>query len=87
MANRREYVKIKYIPIAITVFILTLTVYGLDSPKSAPVRVIAELNIGELQDINLGNGKTVKLKVFDIHDIRDSLRDAIRVGLRLGVSD
>ena len=61
--------------------LVLLTVLGIsctDKPVTTPVRVIAELNIGESQDILLNNGETVKLKLLHIDVFRDSLRNAIR---------
>lgn len=49
-----------------------------NSPVVTPVRVIAELDIGESQDIELSNGETVNLKLMHIDVFRDSLRNAIR---------
>ena len=46
--------------------------------KLTPIRVIAELNIGEMKDVELRNGEEVKLKLLQIDVIRDSLRNAIR---------
>jgi murein DD-endopeptidase MepM/ murein hydrolase activator NlpD len=43
-----------------------------------PPRVIAELNIGESQDVKLTNGETVKLSLLEIKEMRDSIRNAIR---------
>ena len=46
--------------------------------KNDKPRIIAELNIGESQDVKLSNGKTVKLSLIGIDEVRDSIRDAIR---------
>ncbi len=43
-----------------------------------PIRVVAEMNIGDTQDIMLSNGETVKLQLIQIDEVRDSLRDALR---------
>ena len=43
-----------------------------------PIRVIAELNTGEAQEITLSNGDTVKLELLQVDVVRDSLRNAIR---------
>jgi murein DD-endopeptidase MepM/ murein hydrolase activator NlpD len=47
-------------------------------PKATSFRLIAELNIGESQDIKLSNGEIVKLALLEITEVRDSLRNAIR---------
>ncbi len=47
--------------------------------KQEPIeRVVAELNVGETQNVQLHNGKTVKLTLLEIGDSRDSIRGAIR---------
>lgn len=43
-----------------------------------PIRVVAELNIGQSQEIKLSNGDIVKLSLLEINEVRDSLRNAIR---------
>lgn len=49
-----------------------------DKSKLTPVRVVAELNIGESQDVELSNGEKVELKLLQIYVVRDSVRNAIR---------
>jgi murein DD-endopeptidase MepM/ murein hydrolase activator NlpD len=46
-----------------------------------PIRVIAELKTGETQNVKLSSGKVVRLKLIDIKEVRDSLRNAIREAL------
>ena len=65
----------------ITVIILSLfilDVSSLDTVKIVPIRAVTELDIGESQDVILGNGEVVKLELLEINEVRDSLRDAIR---------
>ena len=45
---------------------------------NAPIRVVAELNVGESRDITLSNGESINLTLLGISDVRDSLRNAIR---------
>lgn len=45
---------------------------------SDPIRVISELNIGEVQDVKLTNGEVISLSLIEIKEIRDSVNDAIR---------
>jgi len=45
---------------------------------NAPIRVVAEMNVGESRDITLSNGESVNLTLLGISDLRDSLRHAIR---------
>ncbi len=37
-----------------------------------------DLSVGEEQEVKLANGEKVMLKLVDVHDDRDSLRDAVR---------
>jgi hypothetical protein len=62
----------------INVLTAILLAYSCNTSRLAPVRVIAELNIGESQDIKLANGVIVKLSLLEIKEVRDSLRNAIR---------
>ncbi len=48
------------------------------SPDPVPIRVVAELDMGESRDITLSNGEVVNLEVIAIAAQRDSLRDAVR---------
>lgn len=43
-----------------------------------PVRIVTELDMGKSREITLSNGDMVKLTLLEIHEIRDSLRSAIR---------
>ena len=61
------------------IFIAILSQYSFIEPKLKPLRVVAELNIGESQEVKISNGDIVKLSLLEINEIRDSLRDAIRV--------
>lgn len=49
-------------------------------PVLKPIRVTAELNVGESKDIQLTNNETVNLKLLKVDVVRDSLRNAIRSG-------
>ena len=61
------------------IFFSTLaSVPGCKKAGLKPVRVIAELKIGESQDVKLSNGDVVKLSLLEINEVRDSLRNAIR---------
>ena len=60
------------------ILLIILSVSCNDTSRITPVRVVAELNIGESQDIKLSNGDIVKLKLLQVDEIRDSLRNAIR---------
>lgn len=68
--------------------LIILSVSCNDTSKITPVRVIAELNIGESQDIKLSNGDIVNLKLLWIDVVRDSLRNAIRAAyVKVSVDD
>jgi len=49
-----------------------------DSPALNPIRVTADLSIGELQDVRMTNGDVVKLSLLEIDEVRDSIRNAVR---------
>jgi len=61
-------------------FILSvLTVSCNDRSGLTPIRVVSDLDLGESEEISLSNGEVVKLELLEIHEVRDSLRDAIRI--------
>jgi murein DD-endopeptidase MepM/ murein hydrolase activator NlpD len=60
------------------ILLIILSVSCNDNPVVIPGRVIAELDIGESQNIELSNGEMVKLKLLEVDVVRDSLRNAIR---------
>ncbi len=60
------------------ILLMVLSVSCKNTSDLINVRVVAELNIGETQDVILSNGNYVKVKLLQIDVIRDSLRDAIR---------
>ena len=61
-----------------SLIIINLAISGCAENKSDKIRVVAELNIGETQDIKLSNGSIVKLSLIGIDEVRDSIRNAIR---------
>jgi len=48
-------------------------------PRKPLVRVV-DLNVGESQDVVLSNGKQATVKLLDLKETRDSVRDAVRKG-------
>lgn len=46
--------------------------------EKLPIRVVAELDLGESKEIVLSDGNIAELKLLEISDVRDSLRNAIR---------
>ena len=51
---------------------------GPDSAISNPLRSVVNLSIGESQKVGLVNGDTVQIKLIDVKEIHDELRDAVR---------
>lgn len=49
-----------------------------DPVKPHPLRSVANLNIGESQDIVLANGGSVNIILIDVEEIHDEPRDAVR---------
>ncbi|MCD4710235.1 MAG: hypothetical protein K8R52_05265, partial [Bacteroidales bacterium] len=43
-----------------------------------PLRSVVNLSIGESQDVSLVNGKHINIKLIDLKEINDELRDAVR---------
>ena len=75
----KSYSKSKEIKLFAGLFLLILLCVSCnDTSVLTPVRVVAELNIGESQDIELSNGETVILKLLQVNVVRDSLLNAIR---------
>ncbi len=70
--------KICFRSLLLIAFVLIPFQYGCREKKLVPERIVAELNIGESQDIKLTNGDIVNLRFLGITEIRDSIRDAIR---------
>lgn len=62
---------------SLTVFMI-LVASCTGSKEIKPIRVTTELAIGESREITLTNGEMVVLKLLDINEVRDSLRNAIR---------
>ena len=73
------FLKSKKIKFICGLFLLTILCISCDNTSElTPIRVVAELNIGESHDIKLSNGDIVKLKLLQVDIVRDSLRNAIR---------
>ena len=65
-----------------TVFVLfsATFVHAQPAPKPTlpvPLRTI-DINVGESQDVHLTNGKTATVKLLDLKETRDELRNAVR---------
>jgi len=76
-----------FIPI-VFILITGITISCKKTSDADLIRVLAELNTGESQDIRLHNGKMVNLKLLQMDEIRDSMRDAVReVKVRISVDN
>jgi murein DD-endopeptidase MepM/ murein hydrolase activator NlpD len=65
--------------ILITLTILMIFALSCSGPSdTSPIRIVTELDIGESQELTLTNGSKVELKLLEIEEVRDSLRNAIR---------
>ena len=60
------------------ILIISFSLYGCNQTGPGKIRIVAEMNIGESQIIKLNSGATVNLKLLDITEIRDSIRNAVR---------
>ncbi len=67
-----------FIKTGIILLLIIINLTGCKKTGQKPVRVLAELNIGESEDIRLSNGEIVKISLLEITEYRDSLRNAIR---------
>jgi murein DD-endopeptidase MepM/ murein hydrolase activator NlpD len=47
-------------------------------PTKAPLVRVADLKVGESQDVELSNGKKVTVKLLDLQETRDEIRSAVR---------
>jgi murein DD-endopeptidase MepM/ murein hydrolase activator NlpD len=47
-------------------------------PTKAPLVRVTDLKLGEVQEIELSNGKRVTIKLLDLHETRDPIRSAVR---------
>jgi len=74
-----------YITVAAILTVAPVIGYAQDKPAT-PVRVVAELDIGQTKEITLANGERVILTLVGIDETRDDVRNAIReVKLRVKV--
>jgi len=83
--NMKTLNRFFYITIAVILIVFPTSGYAKDKPAT-PVRVVAELDIGQTKEIALTNGEMVKLTLLSIEETRDDVRNAIReVKLRVKV--
>ena len=83
----------RILPLASAVFILGLFIVPPASaaappdPTRTPLLRAVDLNVGESQQVMLADGSTARVKLLDLQETRDSLRDAIRVArVKVGVN-
>jgi murein DD-endopeptidase MepM/ murein hydrolase activator NlpD len=62
----------------LTFFMMVNCTFSCKPPAVTHLRVVTELNIGELRDIKLSNGEVVTLALLEVKVVYDSLRNAIR---------
>ena len=48
-------------------------------PSRTPLLRAVDLNVGESQQVMLADGSTARVKLLDLQETRDALRDAVRV--------
>jgi len=48
------------------------------APQMTPLVRVADLDVGESQTVELANGDSVVVKLLDLDEVRDSLRNAVR---------
>jgi murein DD-endopeptidase MepM/ murein hydrolase activator NlpD len=48
-------------------------------PSIAPLVRVVDLNVGDVAEVELANGKTVKVKLLELQETRDPIREAIRL--------
>ena len=76
---------VRILPLASAVFILGLFIVSPASaaappdPTRSPLLRAVDLNVGESQQVMLADGSTARVKLLDLQETRDSLRDAVRV--------
>jgi len=65
----------------LTTILTSAFIYSCISPDPVhphPLRSVVNLSIGESQDVRLVNGDKANIKLIDLVEIRDELRDAVR---------
>jgi hypothetical protein len=53
---------------------------GAQRTVRTPLRKVVDLNMGDSREVELCNGKKVALKLLDLREERDDLRQAVRAG-------
>jgi murein DD-endopeptidase MepM/ murein hydrolase activator NlpD len=68
-----------------------ITILGIsckDTSTLKPIRVVADLNIGQSEDVRLCNGNIVKLSLLAVDEVRDSIRNGMRAAyVKINVDD
>src|SRR4051794_4974151 len=71
----------------LTTFLLSAFLFhlaGISAADDKPLPTLSrsiDLNIGESQEVTLSNGKQTTIKLIDLQESRDSVRNAVRVAL------
>jgi murein DD-endopeptidase MepM/ murein hydrolase activator NlpD len=66
--------------IAVAALAMSFTAVPAAEPRAAvaPLLRTVDLNVGEAQEVELANGKTVAVKLLDLKETRDEFRNAVR---------
>ncbi|MBI5393953.1 MAG: PKD domain-containing protein, partial [Verrucomicrobia bacterium] len=67
---------------AVTLALFAATLFAPAAPPQptrTPLFRAVDLNIGETQDVTLADGSTARVKLLDLQETRDAIRDAVRV--------
>jgi len=69
----------RWIQALVTVFVLSMTASGWSAePTQRPLLVTVDLDQGESQTVTLSNGRTVDVRLVEVEETRDDVRQAVR---------
>lgn len=70
----------RFYPFAVFSVLVLVTPLRADMPRPtlAPLQRTIDLNVGESQEVELANGKKIPVKLLDLRETRDDLRQAVR---------
>ena len=75
---KAEYCRILFLLITILITGLFVSCTNPEQVATKTLRSVVNLSIGESQDVILVNGENVTIKLIDVEEIHDELRDAVR---------
>ena len=76
--KKTEFFRILFIITAFLITGLFVSCTNTEPVATNPLRSVVNLSIGESQDVILVNGENVNIKLIDVKEINDELRDAVR---------